>query len=123
MVQNPADIHSKFAEVFNAGSLEGLVALYEPDAVLMASPGPEARGTDAIRAAYREYLAAKPAIQAETTGVNTNAGGIALTHCRWVMTGTGADGKPFEARGTSAEVLRLQPDGRWLVAIDNPTVG
>ena len=42
----------------NAGDVEGLVALYAPDAVLYAPDSMEARGTAAIRALYTAMFAA-----------------------------------------------------------------
>jgi ketosteroid isomerase-like protein len=42
----PAEIHRECELAFNAGDLEALVALYEPDAALIAQPGTVARGAD-----------------------------------------------------------------------------
>jgi ketosteroid isomerase-like protein len=61
-------IYAEFAQYFNAGDMEGLLGLYEPDAVFVRGPG----------------------------------------------------GKPFTATGQTAEVLRRQPDGRWLYINDHP---
>jgi ketosteroid isomerase-like protein len=33
---------------------------------------------------------------------------------------TGQDGKPASMNGQSVEVVRRQPDGRWLFAVDFP---
>jgi ketosteroid isomerase-like protein len=33
------------------------------------------------------------------------------------------DGASISMGGTTAEVLRRQPDGRWLYVIDNPNAG
>jgi len=33
---------------------------------------------------------------------------------------TASDGTVHEARGKAVEVVRRQPDGRWLFAIDDP---
>lgn len=46
--------------------------------------------------------------------------GIALTTSKWVLEGTGPDGKPLRTEGQSAEVARRQPDGTWLFVSDNP---
>ena len=44
-------------------------------------------------------------------------GDLALHHCSWRAEGpTGSDG----ASGRAADALRRQPDGSWLVIIDNP---
>jgi uncharacterized protein (TIGR02246 family) len=113
------EIHQKFAAAFNAGDADALTALYTHDAVLIPTPGQVARGKAEIRAALEQFLGAKPSIQIKTTGA-VEAGNMALAGGEWVIKGTGADGKPFEMSGKSAEVLQRQSDGSWLYVIDNP---
>jgi ketosteroid isomerase-like protein len=48
--QNPEDITRLFVDRANAGDVEGLVELYEPDAVMAFPPGEQTVGRDAIRA-------------------------------------------------------------------------
>ena len=48
------------------------------------------------------------------------ARGLALTTSKWMLEGTGPDGKPMKVEGQSAEVARQQPDGTWFFVIDNP---
>jgi hypothetical protein len=48
----PEDLGRFFIERGNAGDVEGLVALYEPDAVLVFLRGQLTTGTEAIRAIY-----------------------------------------------------------------------
>ena len=45
---------------------------------------------------------------------------VSGTTAKWVLEGTGPDGKPMRMEGQSAEVARRQPDGTWRFAIDNP---
>ena len=47
----PEQIHRLFEEAFNAGDLDGLMELYEPDAALIAQPGSVAHGSAQGRAA------------------------------------------------------------------------
>jgi ketosteroid isomerase-like protein len=42
----PEQIHRLFEEAFNAGDLDGLMELYEPDAALIAQPGSLANGIE-----------------------------------------------------------------------------
>jgi ketosteroid isomerase-like protein len=49
--KDPIDMHRLFAEAFNAPDLDALVALYEPEAVLVPQAGQRAAGRDAIREA------------------------------------------------------------------------
>jgi uncharacterized protein (TIGR02246 family) len=114
-VRNPQEIHAAFEKAFNAGDLDGLVALYEKDAVLAAAPGqPVAAGRDAIREAYRSYLAARPVITVATVAVFENAD-LALLHGRWER-----KSDAIHNTGRNSEVVRRQADGTWLFVIDNP---
>lgn len=57
----PEDLGAFFLERANDGDVEGLVALYEPGAVLAFPPGQLATGHDEIRAVYAGLLADRPA--------------------------------------------------------------
>ncbi len=61
----PDDLARFFVERANAGDVDGLVALYEPDAVLTFPPGHIAAGGQAIRAVYEKLLAGRPALAVE----------------------------------------------------------
>src|SRR5262249_60312402 len=58
----PEDLGRFFLERANAGDVEGLVALYEPDAVLAFPPGRIAAGHGEIREVYRDFLASRPVL-------------------------------------------------------------
>jgi uncharacterized protein (TIGR02246 family) len=120
MTESPDRVHRCFQDAFNRHDLESIVALYEPEAVLATFNGP-VRGTDAVRQAYREALATRPRIDVQTLGVN-RVGDLALLHGKWTLHGIGPDGGPIRREGRNTEVVRLQPDGRWLFVIDNPSV-
>jgi len=76
-------------------------------------------GTKAVREALAGFLAMKPRIKLDAKTL-AETGGIAFTTSKWVLEGTGPDGKPMKMEGQSAEVARRQPDGTWLFVIDNP---
>jgi uncharacterized protein (TIGR02246 family) len=114
------DAHPEFEKAFSGGDLEGLVALYEPQAMLAPQPGTIVTGTDAIREAYREFLAIQPKIRVETLAIFESGDGIAMLHGRWVLTATLPDGTEVRNEGRNTEVLRRQADGGWLFLIDNP---
>jgi ketosteroid isomerase-like protein len=104
----PEDLGRFFVGRANAGDLEGLVALYEPDAVLSVPGGAAVTGTDAIRQALRRFLAGSPKVSGESQPA-LRFGELALTSTRF-------DG------GATAEVARRQPDGTWLWVIDQPRI-
>jgi uncharacterized protein (TIGR02246 family) len=120
MTESPERLHSRFQDAFNRHDLPSIVALYEPDAVLARVDGP-VQGTAGIREAYRDALAMRPAIELHTLGVN-RAGDLAMLHGKWILRATGADGRQIHSEGRNTETARLQPDGRWLFVIDNPSV-
>jgi ketosteroid isomerase-like protein len=120
MPPQPEQLHRRFQEAFNRQDLEAIVALYEPGAILAAAGGP-AEGIDAIRAAYRGFLAMGGVIELQTLGVN-RAGELALLHGKWSLRRMGADGSEIYTQGCNTEIARHQPDGRWLFVIDNPSV-
>jgi ketosteroid isomerase-like protein len=106
--ERPEDLGRLFVQRANAGDLEGLVALYEPDAVLAFPRGKLTTGRDAIRREYEQFLAGKPTLDGESQR-GLCFGDLALTSTRF----TG---------GCTAEVARRQPDGTWLWVIDQPNV-
>jgi uncharacterized protein (TIGR02246 family) len=117
--RTPEDVDRLFAEALNAGNLDGLVALYEPEASLSPAPGKQVSGHAAIREALAGFLAAKPRMDLSVR-VIAQSGALALCTARWTLAMTGQDGKPQEVAGQSIEVVRRQADGRWLFAIDEP---
>jgi uncharacterized protein (TIGR02246 family) len=118
-VTEPEQMHSVFEQAFNAGDLEALMALYEPDAALIPQPGAIAEGTPAIRDSLRWFLDRRGSISLETKLV-LRVGDLAYLANRWSLSGgTMPDGSPAELGATTAEVARLQPDGTWLYVIDN----
>ena len=110
-------MHATFVSLFNAGDLDALVELYEPDAVLNATPGAPVSGKDAIRGALQGFLALGGKISINTLDAVERPDGIALTYGEWSVKGGST-----EMGGKSVEVLRRQPDGRWLYIIDNPAL-
>ena len=115
----PEEVHQLFAEGFQAGDLEGLIALYEPEAILVPQPGQVVTGISAIRDALSAFLAMKGAFHLEMGSV-FRAGDIALLSSRWTLTPQGASGEIAGMGGTTVDVVRRQSDGTWLVVIDNP---
>ena len=117
--RTPGDVDRLFAQYLNAGNLDELVALYEPEASLMPTPGKLVSGTAAIRESLAQFLAGKPKMSLKPRMI-THTSDLAVVTAKWEMSITGADGKPANMTGQSVEVMRKQPDGTWLFAIDLP---
>jgi uncharacterized protein (TIGR02246 family) len=116
--RTPEQIHRLFEEAFNAGDLDRLMELYEPDAALIAQPGSVAHGNEQARAALEGFLALKGRITLDTRLVVT-VGDLAYLSNTWSLSGTGPDGNPVVLGATTAEVARRQADGSWRYVIDN----
>ena len=117
--RTPEDVDRLFAEALNAGNIDALVALYEPEASLSPAPGKQVSGHAAIREALGQFVAAKPKMELSVRTI-AQSGGLALCTARWKLAMSGPDGNAQEVAGQSIEVVRRQPDGRWLFAIDEP---
>lgn len=93
-----------------AGDVDGMAALYEPDAVLDPGDGLLAVGRDAIRALFADAVAKGEKFSAGEQSPAVVSGDLALTSTRL------PDGS------VTAEVARRQSDGTWLWVIDRYAV-
>ncbi len=118
--RTPQEAHTLFVDAFNAGDLEGILALYEPGAVTFTQPG--GQPTHALRQAIEGYLALRGQIKLQTTMVVQN-GDLALLRSQWQIKGTAPDGQPLAMTHNSAEVVRRGADGNWRYVIDHPFGG
>src|ERR1700676_2252654 len=106
---SPAEIHTLFRNAFNLGDVEALIALYEPNAILVVD-GKIVSGREEIRKAYENTLLRPGRMTLETRAVVESQQGLAVLHGVWVLEpATG-----ITTRGLSTEVVRRQPDGTWL---------
>jgi uncharacterized protein (TIGR02246 family) len=116
----PEELHALVEAAFNAGDVDGIVALYDDDATLIVPPdGTRATGKHAIRAAIEATLALKPAARMEVLE-KLESDGLALTQGRWTLVGSGEHGTRVELSGHGTMVSRCQPDGSWRIVLDNP---
>ena len=106
--RRPEDLDRLFLERANAGDVDGVMALYEPQAVLAFLPGQLATGAAAIREVYAGLLAGRPRFTAEIRQAIRN-GDLAVT-------------STVRVGNATVEVARRQPDGTWLWLIDQPSV-
>lgn len=110
----PAEASRLFERYFANGDLEGLMSLYEKDAVF-PTPHGTSTGHDEIRATLKAYLDSGAKLVFGESLV-FSAGDLALIHTPWTM--RMPDGSAPE--GATAEVVRRQSDGSWKYIIDNP---
>ena len=108
---NPNDLERFFVERANAGDIEGLLALYEPNAVLADGAGEVAVGLQQIREFFVGFLEGRPRLEPSNQAPALCSGDLAMTSSRL---GNGA---------IPAELARRQPDGHWLWVVDQFAIG
>ena len=116
----PEDVDRLFAEYLNAGDVEGVVALYEPQATLLMQDGAPSTGTEAIRIAIGQFAAMKPSLRMSIRKVVYGGVDIAVVYNDWELTLVGPDGNAIEDQGKACEIVRRQPDGSWKFVVDDP---
>jgi ketosteroid isomerase-like protein len=116
----PAECDELFETNLNSGDLEGLVALYEPQACLVNQDRTLVRGTDAIRLSFAELLAAHAKSTGHSTRVVQAGEDLAVLYNDWNLTVDGQDGNPISLSHKAIEVVRCQPDRTWMFVIDDP---
>lgn len=109
--REPNDLETFFVERVNAGDLEGLLALYEQDAIVAYSDGEVAVGLNQIREFFRKFLSNRPRLDPSTQSTALCSGDLALTSSR------------LSNGDITAEVARRQPDGSWLWVVDQFALG
>ncbi|GGM70652.1 hypothetical protein GCM10012275_46330 [Longimycelium tulufanense] len=106
--QRPEDIARLMAERFNSGDIDGIVALYEPEAVISLPGSGVVRGQEEIRNGWERLKAMGATVDLEEERPALRSGDLALTS-RLTADGT-----------VNVEVARRQPDGSWRWVIDQP---
>jgi uncharacterized protein (TIGR02246 family) len=117
--ERPDDCDRAFAACVKARDLDGLMALYEPEAQYVRRDGTVVVGQAAIRALLQSLTTVATEIDMNVVRV-VALNGIALVYNDWKSKAVSEDGQVRESSGRAIEVVRRQPDGRWLFAIDDP---
>ena len=117
--QSPEDLHRLWVDGVNRGDLDGLVALYEPEAAFVAQPGQVVAGHAAVRDATAGLLALKPTATLEVR-TSIVAGDLAPVISTWRVADVGSDGAAVHLEGQTSGVVRWKQDGAWRFVIDHP---
>lgn len=107
---DPQDLEPFFVPRQRAGDVEGMMALYEPDALVDRGDGRLLRGKEAIRSFFSEVVASGRKYNYGEQRPALICGDLALTSMR-------APGGSI-----TSDVARRQPDGTWLWVIDRFSV-
>lgn len=118
-ITDPAALPVLFEARLNAGDIDGVLALFAPDATMRTTTGAIISGRDAL---HRE-ISGTIAAQGHLTNVPRNilgGGDTALLITDWTMEITTPDGTRIAPTGTTANVARQLPTGEWRFAVLNP---
>ena len=122
-VMTPAETMSAIRDMWQCGRLVEAAAHFAENGVLLVEPDRQAVGRTAIGDGLGE-LARRLRFLVVDDRIVVQRGNIALHHARWTARYV-IDGVPSaeEVNGTTADVLVLQADGRWLAVVNNPWGG
>lgn len=107
--EHPNRLLELLVERVQHGDVEGLVALFEDDAVLDTGAG-IATGSAAIREFWSQFVASGTTVTVGQPSAPLVSGDLALTSTRM------PDGV------VTAEIARRQPDGSWRWVVDQPNL-
>ena len=107
-------IHPAVEAGVNNQDLDGLMALYAPDASMVVLDGSTATGLEAIREQWSGVLAMNGQMTVRSRFA-IEAGDLAILSNEWTLT---VGNETMSA--VTAEVAQRQPDGGWLYLIDHP---
>ncbi len=117
--ETPEQALETIVDGINTGNLEALVAVYEPESAFATQPGSLALGLTGVREALAVFIEMMGKLDLKVTRV-LKTSDLALVVSVWSFTGTAPGGDPVSLAGKSADVMRRQTDGLWLMVIDNP---
>src|SRR6266545_7731161 len=110
LAHDPQDLERLLVARQHAGDIDGMVELFEPDAVVDVGEGRLIHGQDAIRRYFEE-------LRAEGRRFNVGVQQDALVSGDLALTSTRSPGG-----GVTAEVAHRQPDGTWRWVIDRYSI-
>jgi uncharacterized protein (TIGR02246 family) len=115
----PEDWPRQFEQRLNAGDLDAVITLYEPEAHFVNKSGETLRGRDAIRKVLGGLIEAKTHFQSRVVRAVT-VGDIAQLYTDFEGTRVDESGKTVPVHNNAIEILRRQSDGSWKLIMGDP---
>ena len=119
LANTPDDWPRVFEKHLNAGDLDAVIALYEPEARFVTQSGDTLIGRDAIRNVLSIMIDAKTRLHGRIMRVVT-VGNIAQLYTDFKGTTVDSSKKTVPVHNKAIEVLRRQSDGDWKLIIGDP---
>ena len=116
---SPEEVLTYQVQEFNKGNTNFLMALYEKEACFSPRPGEIDNDSASIRRSFQGFIDMGAKLQANKKRV-LYSGNLALLITEWTLVGTDPSGKSINLAGRGTIVFRRQPDGNWLMVIENP---
>ena len=115
-------VDEAWIRAMKAGNVDGVVALYSPDAVLYPPDAPEARGTAAIRSSYSEMLGAMVINDATIDAQYQTSGDVSIGFGKATLTMTPKGGGSPQIVSVRVTAVARKIGGKWLYVVDHASV-
>ena len=117
--KKPEDWPRAFEQHLNAGDLDAVTTLYEPEARFVTKSGETLVGRDRIRKVLGGMIEAKERLHSRVVKAVT-VGDIAQLYTDFEGSMNDDSGKRVAIRHQAIEVLRRQVDGTWKLIVGDP---
>jgi ketosteroid isomerase-like protein len=101
----------------SGSSTDGLMSLYDPEAIFVPRPGETVAGAEGIREVLNGFLQLAETFTLEH---GNQSDGLALLLDDWTLEGRDPAGNSIQMADRTAGVARRQADEGWRIVIDNP---
>jgi uncharacterized protein (TIGR02246 family) len=115
----PRDWPRAFTERVNAGDVDGILALYDPDARFVTPAGEILVGHEQLRRVLGGLVAAPARMESRVVQAIATAD-VAILYTDFHVTSVDASGATQALDQQAIEVLRRQPDGTWRLVVGDP---
>ena len=116
-------VDEAFVQAFNKKDIDGVLACYADDAVLM-DPGPALiyRGKEEIKKGMGEFFKGQPGAELKLDESHYNAvGDLGYSWHLWTITLKDPAGKPMTMKGRATDVLAKR-GGKWVLVADHASM-
>jgi uncharacterized protein (TIGR02246 family) len=117
--RTPEEWPGVFDQHLNAGDIDAVVALYEPEARFVTRSGETVVGRDGIRDTIAQLIATRTQLHSRVVKT-VDVGDVALLYTDFRGSALDSSGQTVEVRYKAIEVLRRQPDRSWKLIVGDP---
>jgi len=114
----PEGVIPSLVKRFNSGKVEAMMALYAPEAVVIAKDGRTITDRTEIAAQFQGDMSFGLPLKANVRHVFVSDDTAQIV-VDWSIDGKGPDGKDVHLGGSASDIVRRGADGCWRYIIDN----